>query len=184
MDSRGGNMNNAENRHILLGIFKIPVLIIVLGLMLFIPFTFDQRNSKTLQVSSFDDGCNHPLTEWKGPTANFSVSNGTNPKGKIVMTLYIVTDFGECGYIGTFGNKGVSGPVGQYTAGAVIDTETRRKVFGKFHVTEGDWIIAVKNESIVAKKDALDWKWIVGFILILTGSMMSVMNWIGHSRKL
>jgi len=96
------------------------------------------------------DPCNQPLTEWTGPTVNLSITNETNPQGTLVLSLYVVSDFGDCGYLYVYGG-GASGPVGQYSAGAFVTGKQDFKVFGSFRITEGSWNIIVRNNSIVAK---------------------------------
>jgi hypothetical protein len=95
--------------------------------------------------SSADD-CNKTLTSWEGPTANFSIANETNPQGQIVLSLYVVTPQGECGYLADLS----SGPVGTYSAGAFVDGKKDFKVFGGFQIQEGNWKIVVKNDKIIA----------------------------------
>ena len=90
--------------------------------------------------------CNKPLTAWKGPTATFSILNETKPEGKLVLSLYAVTEFGECGYL----NDISKGPAGMYSAGAFVDGKQSFKVFGGFRITEGNWKIIVRNDAITA----------------------------------
>ena len=96
------------------------------------------------------DNCNQPLTAWQGPTANFSIANQTNPEGTIVLSMYVVTALGQCGYLIITGDS-FSGPIGQYTAGAFITGKQNFKAFGGFRITEGNWAIVVKNDSIEAR---------------------------------
>lgn len=93
------------------------------------------------------DDCNKPLTAWQGPTANFSISNETKPQGKIVLSLYVMTPLGECGYLTDLS----SGPVGSYSAGAFVDGEKNFKVFGGFQIQQGNWKIVVRNDKIIAQ---------------------------------
>jgi hypothetical protein len=96
------------------------------------------------------DNCNQPLTAWQGPTANFSISNQTKPAGTIVLSMYVVTDLGQCGYL-IITSNGFSGPIGNYSAGAFITGKQNFKAFGSFRITEGNWAIVVKNDSIEAR---------------------------------
>jgi hypothetical protein len=96
------------------------------------------------------DNCNQPLTAWQGPTANFSISNQTRPQGTIVLSMYVVTDLGQCGYLIITGDS-FSGPIGNYSAGAFITGRQNFKAFGSFRITEGNWAIVVKNDSIEAR---------------------------------
>jgi hypothetical protein len=91
------------------------------------------------------DDCNKPLTSWKGPTATFTIKNETKPQGEIVLSLYVVTPTGECGYLTDLSK----GPVGTYSAGAFVNGKKNFKVFGGFQVQEGSWKIAVRNDKIV-----------------------------------
>ena len=95
------------------------------------------------------DVCNQPLTSWQGPTANFTIANQTDPQGTIVLSMYVETDLGQCGYLYISGDS-FSGPVGQYSAGAFINGRQNFKAFGGFRITEGNWKIVVKNDSIDA----------------------------------
>jgi len=97
--------------------------------------------------SSTQDNCNKALTEWQGPTANFSIANATRPQGRITLSLYVVTELGECGYLADLSR----GPIGQYSAGAFVDGTQSFKVFGGFRITEGNWKVVVRNDSIVAQ---------------------------------
>lgn len=94
--------------------------------------------------------CNQPLTSWQGPTANFTISNQTKPQGTIVLSMYVVTEMNQCGYLIINGDS-FSGPVGQYSAGAFITGKQNFKAFGSFRITEGGWSIVVRNDSILAK---------------------------------
>lgn len=92
------------------------------------------------------DACNKPLTSWKGPTATFTIKNETKPQGEIVLSLYVVTPLGECGYLTDLSK----GPVGTYSAGAFVNGKKNFKVFGGFTVQEGSWKIAIRNDKILA----------------------------------
>ena len=96
------------------------------------------------------DVCNQPLTSWQGPTAKFSIQNQTKPQGTIVLSMYVVTEFNQCGYLVISGDS-FTGPVGQYSAGAFITGKQNFKAFGSFRITEGSWSVVVRNDSILAK---------------------------------
>jgi len=102
---------------------------------------------------STQDNCNKALTSWEGPAAKLNLANETKPKGVVTLSLYIVTELGECGYLSQqFESSGsLSGPVGQYSAGAFVDGKKDFRVFGGFRIIQGSWTIVVKNESIVAQ---------------------------------
>ena len=93
--------------------------------------------------------CNQALTSWQGPTANFAIANQTKPQGTIVLSMYVETEFGQCGYLVITGDS-FSGPVGQYSAGAFITGKQNFKAFGSFRITAGNWKVVVKNDSIDA----------------------------------
>ena len=96
------------------------------------------------------DICNQQLVSWQGPTANFNISNQTKPEGTIILSMYVVTEFGQCGYLDTSGGS-FSGPIGDYSAAAFITGKQNFKAFGSFRITEGNWSIIVRNDSILAK---------------------------------
>jgi hypothetical protein len=117
--------------------------------------TFTQQVSQSLPTASSGGGstqdvCNQPLTSWQGPTANFSIANQTRPEGSIILSMYVVTDLGQCGYLIITGNS-FSGPIGSYSAGAFITGRQNFKAFGSFRISEGNWSIVVKNDSIEAR---------------------------------
>ena len=64
--------------------------------------------------------------------------------------MYVVTDLGQCGYLIITGDS-FSGPIGAYSAGAFITGKQNFKAFGSFRITEGNWAIVVKNDSIEAR---------------------------------
>jgi hypothetical protein len=76
----------------------------------------------------------------------------TQPRGVVTLSLYVVTELGECGYLSQQFEKGggLDGPVGYYTAGAFVDGKKNFRVFGSFRITRGSWNIFVRNENIVA----------------------------------
>ena len=114
--------------------------------------TFTPQSPSTSGSSNTDnqDVCNQPLTAWQGPTANFTIANETKPAGTIVLSMYVVTTMNQCGYLVITGDS-FSGPIGQYSAGAFITGKQNFKAFGGFNITEGNWKIIVKNDSITAK---------------------------------
>ncbi len=104
-------------------------------------------------AGSTQNNCNKALTAWEGPTAKLNLANATKPQGVVTLSLYVVTELGECGYLSQqFEASGsISGPIGQYSAGAFVDGKQDFRVFGGFRITQGSWTIVVKNESIVAQ---------------------------------
>lgn len=114
--------------------------------------TFTQQAPPAQPTASSGDSqeiCNQPLTSWQGPTANFAIANQTQPEGTIVLSMYVETELGQCGYLIITGNS-FSGPVGQYSAGAFITGQQNLKAFGSFRITQGNWKIVVRNDSIDA----------------------------------
>ncbi|HET9906040.1 MAG TPA: hypothetical protein VFQ23_05355 [Anaerolineales bacterium] len=103
----------------------------------------------TPQAGSGADPCNQPLTGWDGPSANLNIVNETRPRGTIILSLYVVTELGQCGYLYVTGES-VTGPIGQYSAGAFVEGPKDFKVFGGFRITQGSWDIVVRNDNIVA----------------------------------
>ena len=116
------------------------------GLPTFTP----QSSQPTASSGNNQDICNQPLTSWQGPTASFSIQNQSKPQGTIVLSMYVVTEMNQCGYLIITGDS-FSGPVGQYSAAAFITGKQNFKAFGSFRITEGSWSIVVKNDSILAK---------------------------------
>ena len=115
--------------------------------------TFTQQVPQSQPTSSSGggtDNCNQPLTSWQGRTANFSITNLTQPEGKIILSMYVVTDLNQCGYLVITGDS-FSGPVGNYSAGAFITGKQNFKAFGSFRISEGNWSIVVRNDSIEAR---------------------------------
>ena len=96
------------------------------------------------------DDCNKILTGWKVPTIKFIVENETQPKGTIVLSMYVVTDLGECGFVPVYGSSFL-GPEGYYSAGALVTGKKDLKVFGAFRAKGGSWSVVVRNDVIVAK---------------------------------
>jgi hypothetical protein len=109
-----------------------------------------QQPAATSNAGGNQDICNQPLTSWQGPTANFSIANLTKPPGTIILSMYVVTDLNQCGYLIITGDS-FSGPVGNYSAGAFITGKQNHKAFGSFRINEGNWKIVVRNDSIEAK---------------------------------
>lgn len=107
------------------------------------------ETSVPLTPSLTKDPCDKPLTSWQGPSAQLSVAYEYSPQSKddkVVVSLWVMTDLGECGYLSSLS----TGPVGQYSAAAYVDGAKDFKVFGGFRITEANWKIVVRNDSIVA----------------------------------
>ncbi len=115
-----------------------------------LPTLTAQAPPASSNTTNNQDICNQPLTSWQGPTANFSIVNQTRPEGTIILSMYVVTPFNQCGYLVISGNS-FSGPIGDYSAGAFITGRQNIKAFGSFRITEGNWSVVVRNDSILAK---------------------------------
>ena len=116
------------------------------GLPTFTP----QSLQPTASSGNNQDICNQPLTSWQGPTAKFGIQNETKPQGTIVLSMYVVTEMNQCGYLIITGDS-FTGPVGQYSAAAFITGKENHKAFGSFRITEGSWSVVVRNDDIIAK---------------------------------
>lgn len=108
--------------------------------------TFTPQSSSS---GSGQDPCNQALLAWEGQSAKLIIVNETKPQGSVVLSLYVTTDLGQCGYLYVTGDT-ITGPVGQYSAGAFVNGKKNFKVFGGFRITQGSWKIIIRNESIVA----------------------------------
>lgn len=107
--------------------------------------TLDPQANATSQ-----NNCHKILSAWTVPTIKILVENETQPKGTITLSLYVETEFGECGFIPAYGGS-FSGPAGYYSAFAFVDGRRNFQVSGGFLLTGGSWTIIVRNDSIVAK---------------------------------
>jgi len=105
--------------------------------------TFTQTPTET--ATSTKSACNQPLTSWKVPTTTFSIVNETKPKGKITLSISVLTSLGECGYLIISGD-GFSGPIGGYSAFAFVDGEKDFTVSGSFFIKEVPYKIIVRND--------------------------------------
>lgn len=108
-------------------------------------FTLDPQSPAPTQGN-----CNKILSAWTVPTIKILVENETKPKGTIILSLYVETAFGECGYIPAYGGS-FSGPAGYYSAFALVDGKKDFQTSGGFLLNGGSWTIVVRNENIVAK---------------------------------
>lgn len=95
------------------------------------------------------DPCNKPLAAWQGPSATLNIVYDYSPQtknDKVVVSLWVRADNGECGFLYDLS----TGPVGQYSAVAYVDSTKDFKVFGGFRITEAAWDIVIRNDKIVA----------------------------------
>jgi hypothetical protein len=118
-------------------------LVTATGIPTLLATPIPQNSSSSIPT---EENCNKPLTAWKVPTANFSLKNETKPQGEIVLSMYVTTSLGECGYLTDLS----SGPVGMYSVGAFVNGKKNFKVFGNFQIQEGNWKITVRNDKIIA----------------------------------
>ena len=98
-------------------------------------------------TSSTSNDCNHLMTSWIVPTANFNIVNETKPKGKVILLLTVSTKTGDCGWINA-ASSSFSGPMGNYSAAAYVDGKRSFKVYGTFFATSQSWDIIVRNDRI------------------------------------
>ena len=108
-------------------------------------FTIDPNATATSQSN-----CNTILSSWTVPTIRILVKNETQPRGTITLSLYVETEFGECGFIPAYSST-ISGPAGYYSAFALVDGQRDFQVSGGFLLNGGSWSIVVRNETIVAQ---------------------------------
>ncbi len=108
-------------------------------------FTIDPSAAATSQSD-----CNKILSAWTVPTIRILVKNETQPRGTITLSLYVETEFGECGFIPVYGDA-VSGPAGYYSAFALVDGQRDFQVSGGFLLNGGSWSLVIRNETIVAQ---------------------------------
>jgi hypothetical protein len=100
--------------------------------------------------STQQNDCNKILSAWTVPTIKILVENETRPKGTLILSLYVETAFGECGFIPAYGGS-FSGPEGYYSAFALVDGKKDFQTSGGFLLTGGSWTVVIRNENIVAK---------------------------------
>jgi hypothetical protein len=112
-----------------------------------IPTLIPQQPTTSSASGTTVDSCNKTLTEWQGTTVTFNIVNETRPQGTVVLSLYVVTPLGECGYLADLSQ----GPAGAYSAGAFVDGRQSFKVFGGFTVQAGNWDIIIRNDRIIAQ---------------------------------
>lgn len=108
--------------------------------------------TNTQAVSSTEDACNHPLGSWGANDVKFTVTN-TVPKSTAVLSLYVLTETGECGYL-SFSNitksSGGTIPAGCYSAFAWVDGAKKDFSAGtNFCVTGGSWELVIKEGRLV-----------------------------------
>jgi hypothetical protein len=101
--------------------------------------------------SASSDPCNQPLTKWEGESVKISVANNTKPQGTIILSYWVNTGFGECGYVPANSNSFYA-PMGAFSAGAFVDSNKDYKVFGGGVINRpGNYTLQITNDSITLK---------------------------------
>lgn len=101
--------------------------------------------------SNSGDPCNQILTDWDGASAKISVTNATKPKGTIVLSVWVNTNMGQCGYVPANPNSFYV-PLGTFSAGAFVTGKKDYKVFGGGVINQpGNYTLWITNESITLK---------------------------------
>ena len=98
-----------------------------------------------------NDPCNQILSTWDGESAKMTVVNATKPQGTIVLSIWVNTNMGECGYIPANPNS-FNIPLGTFSAGAFVNGKKDFKVFGGGVITRtGNYTLWVTNDTITLK---------------------------------
>lgn len=98
------------------------------------------------------DPCNKILSSWSVPTTKIQVTNETNAKASdIILSLYVTTSQGECGFIPATTGGSFSGPAGYYSAYAYVNGPKQFRTSGGFALNGGSWKIIIRKDTIVAK---------------------------------
>ena len=102
-------------------------------------------------VSGSNDPCNQTLTTWDGESAKMTVVNATKPQGTIVLSIWVNTNMGQCGYIPANPNSFYI-PMGTFSAGAFVNGKKDFKVFGGGVINRtGNYTLWVTNDTITLK---------------------------------
>ena len=103
-------------------------------------------------ATSTKDVCNQPLTSWTANDAKMTISSDIK-KSTAVVSLYVLTEMGECGYMSYTLDGGTTGgtiPAGCYTALAWVKTPQRDFSAGtSFCITGGSWELVIKDGLLV-----------------------------------
>jgi hypothetical protein len=98
-----------------------------------------------------NDSCNQILTSWDGESAKITVKNATKPQGTIVLSIWVNTTMGQCGYIPANPNSFYI-PMGTFSAGAFVNGKKDFKVFGGGVINRtGNYTLWVTNDTISLK---------------------------------
>jgi hypothetical protein len=107
--------------------------------------------STTAASVGSSDICNQILTTWDGESAKMTVVNDTKPKGTIVLSIWVHTNMGQCGYIPANPNS-FNIPLGTFSAGAFVTGKKDFKVFGGDVITRtGNYTLWITNDTIKLK---------------------------------
>jgi hypothetical protein len=107
-------------------------------------------NTTAASVGS-SDLCNQILTAWDGESAQMRVVNDTKPKGNVVLSIWVNTNMGQCGYIPANPNS-FNIPLGTFSAGAFVDGKKDFKVFGGGVINRtGNYTLWITNDVITLK---------------------------------
>ena len=108
-------------------------------------------NTPASSSSASSDPCNQPLTKWDGESVKISVVNNTKPQGTIILSYWVNTGFGECGYVPANSNAFYA-PMGAFSAGAFVDGNKDFKVFGGGVINRpGNYKLLITNDSITLR---------------------------------
>jgi hypothetical protein len=102
-------------------------------------------------ASGSNDPCNQTLTTWDGESAKIRVVNATKPQGTIVLSIWVNTTMGQCGYIPANSNSFYI-PMGTFSAGAFVTGKKDFKVFGGDVINRtGNYSLWITNDAILLK---------------------------------
>ncbi|MBN1304159.1 MAG: hypothetical protein JXA13_06960 [Anaerolineales bacterium] len=114
--------------------------------------TFAVVPTNTTSGGASGNPCNQPITTWEVPSAKLIMTNGVK-KTNVVLSLYVVTDYGECGYMSfNFSNStSAEVPTGNYSAFAWVDGKTDFRADTTFRLTPGSWNLMVEQGRLVLR---------------------------------
>jgi hypothetical protein len=108
----------------------------------------------TSTTSAGGDPCNQPITTWEVPSVKLSMTNNVKKVENVLISLYVMTDFGECGYMGFNFTKSTSAtvPQGNYTAYAWVNgTKEDFQAYTTFRLISGSYNLMVENGRLVLR---------------------------------
>ena len=108
-------------------------------------------NTPIPSASGSNDPCNQTLMSWDGESAKMNVVNATKPQGTIVLSIWVNTSMGQCGYIPANPNS-FNIPMGTFSAGAFVNGKKDFKVFGGGVINRtGNYTLWITNDAITLK---------------------------------